>query len=270
MTVQARRRGFTLIELLVVIATIAILASMLLPSMAKAKEQGRRTVCKSNLRQFGLAISVYADDNNDKTLETMLSSARFRYPTGALWRKDPAGRYFNAEVFKSYIPGIDLENYRVGDSWWCPSADLPFQKSLIKVEVDFDGYFHPSYSYFGQVQNWGQSGVQGAEALTGAELRADKLLMADVWYMWWGNDSWMYNHGKKGPSLYFQAYNGFKDTGEPKMAGLNQLYGDASVQWISQKKFNTKDLPNANETVGKVESFAGSRTDAAFFYIDPR
>ena len=68
-----RRRGFTLIELLVVIAIIAILAAILFPVFAKAREQARKTACASNLKQIGMALLQYVQDYDE------------RWPSEAWW-----------------------------------------------------------------------------------------------------------------------------------------------------------------------------------------
>ena len=80
LSAATHRRGFTLIELLVVIAIIAILASLLMPVLAKAKEQGMRARCIGNIKQILLATQMYVTDNTDWMPYTSWSSGTFNVP----------------------------------------------------------------------------------------------------------------------------------------------------------------------------------------------
>jgi prepilin-type N-terminal cleavage/methylation domain-containing protein len=92
--IQAKKRpasgGFTLIELLVVIAIIAILAAMLLPALARAKQKATSAVCRSNEKQLALGWIMYCDDNRDRVVNFNLIDGPIAPATDKPWRyKDP-------------------------------------------------------------------------------------------------------------------------------------------------------------------------------------
>lgn len=82
--IEKKEKGFTLIELLVVISIIALLVSILLPALGRSREYAREIICKSNLKQFGLAFHLFLADNDDLFPALDYSSGRL-LPTGSHW-----------------------------------------------------------------------------------------------------------------------------------------------------------------------------------------
>ena len=97
------RKAFTLIELLVVIAVIAVLMAVLLPALNHAREQGKRAVCLSNVKQFGLSWVLYADDNDQR----IVNACTVENTEGHNDSKEPCWLYFRPEYDKNRrIDGI--------------------------------------------------------------------------------------------------------------------------------------------------------------------
>jgi prepilin-type N-terminal cleavage/methylation domain-containing protein/prepilin-type processing-associated H-X9-DG protein len=121
------RRGFTLIELLVVIAIIAILAAILFPVFAKARQRAQQTACLSNLKQIGFAFFMYLEDNDDRMPDRrdLKASLPGGFKPWDSWPPSDPRAGWAAVVLQPYIRGADV--------WRCPSVSGSSFQSAAQV-----------------------------------------------------------------------------------------------------------------------------------------
>lgn len=162
--------GFTLIELLVVIAIIAVLAAILFPVFAKARHKARQASCLSNLKQLGLAMTMYAGDYDERM---------------------PIAYYYSADWSHEYAWDFALD-------WtgWPPSADLgligPYTRNgQINACPTFQGETwgrpHTGYAYNTTYIGHGQfEPVPGPASLAQIQSPADTVLLTDSAFLWAG------------------------------------------------------------------------------------
>ncbi len=110
-----KKLRFTLIELLLVIAIIGILASLLLPSLSKARIRAKESICTNNLKMTGVAIMNFAD-NEDNELPQNLSTNGLAPGNGSIWTGN--GWYGLGRLY-------DEEYISTGEIYYCPTEDSP-------------------------------------------------------------------------------------------------------------------------------------------------
>ena len=131
-----RRAPFTLIELLVVVSIIAILAAMLLPAMAKARNITKQAVCLSNLRQCGMAMDLYAGDWDEYMPSNNVDQAHNTNLTDAQGIAGVASSFQVCRVGRVRYPGelgnggALIDRYMGFKALWCPSLQTQWGSEL--------------------------------------------------------------------------------------------------------------------------------------------